>query len=457
MRSSDRIDGWKAIGAYFRRDRSTAMRWAQTRGLPVRRIPGGKVSTVYALKSELDRWAELNADAEPEPAEASADPVDPATPPSGPRLRTGRRFVPLLGLGLLVMAGAGLFVAVRGLAPWQAGVSVQRTGADLPADRAMADLYLQARDDWARRTPASLARAIASLDTVTRREPGFAPAFSALADSYLLASEFGFLADDVAFPKAKAAARSALRLDPALAGGHRALGFVQYWWDGDPEAAGRSFRRALQLAPNSAQTHFWYGNVLSDNGAHEAAWRELSQARLLEPGSVAIQNDLAWAQWRAGNSRDARSALTALIQANPRYSAAHDCLATLKLSEGDYAGYVQSFSAYAELREDPTLIARALEQSRALERGEAAFERMMLEGALDRADREIGRSLAAAAFIASLADDRTALIRILRRADEAREVWGASGEVLRMTRRWASDAEMSTLLARRKPPSAEPA
>lgn len=456
MRSSDRIDGWKAIGAYFRRDRSTAMRWAQTRGLPVRRIPGGKVSTVYALKSELDRWAELNADVGPEPAEARPRLVAPATPPSRRRIWMARRLLPVLGLGLLIAAGAGLFVALRGLAPWEAGASAQ-TRADLPADRAMADLYLQARDDWARRTPASLARAIASLDTVTRREPGFAPAFSALADSYLLASEFGFLADDVAFPQAKAAARSALRLDPGLAGGHRALGFVQYWWDGDPAAAGRSFRRALQLAPNSAQTHFWYGNVLSDNGAHEAAWRELSQARLLEPGSVAIQNDLAWAQWRAGNSRDARLALTALIQANPRYSAAHDCLATLKLSEGDYAGYVQSFSTYAELREDPTLIARALEQSRALERGEAAFERMMLEGALDRADREIGRSLAAAAFIASLADDRSALIRILRRADEAREVWGASGEVLRMTRRWASDTEVTTLLARRRPPSAAPA
>jgi hypothetical protein len=50
--SNDRINGWKAIGAHFGRDRTTVIRWAQERGLPVRRIPGGKAATVYALKSE---------------------------------------------------------------------------------------------------------------------------------------------------------------------------------------------------------------------------------------------------------------------------------------------------------------------------------------------------------------------------------------------------------------------
>ena len=116
---------------------------------------------------------------------------------------------------------------------------------------------------------------------------------------------------------------------------------------------------------------------------------------------------------------------------------------------------MQSFSAYAALREDPGLIARAADQVRALEQGRAAFERLMLDGAIERADREIGRSLAFAAFVASLAGQRAELIDILKRAENERQVWGASGELMRMNQRWAGDPEVSALLARRRPPTAE--
>ncbi len=40
--SGDRIAGWKSIGAYFGRDRTTAIRWARERALPVHRMPGDK-------------------------------------------------------------------------------------------------------------------------------------------------------------------------------------------------------------------------------------------------------------------------------------------------------------------------------------------------------------------------------------------------------------------------------
>ena len=51
-----RIDGWKAIAAHFRRDRTTVMRWAQSRGLPVYRVPGGGSGSVFAYVDELDAW-----------------------------------------------------------------------------------------------------------------------------------------------------------------------------------------------------------------------------------------------------------------------------------------------------------------------------------------------------------------------------------------------------------------
>ena len=52
------IDSWKEIAAYLKRDVRTVMRWEHTRGLPVRRLPGGPKSAVYATKPELDAWRE---------------------------------------------------------------------------------------------------------------------------------------------------------------------------------------------------------------------------------------------------------------------------------------------------------------------------------------------------------------------------------------------------------------
>lgn len=51
-----RLDGWKAIANFLGRDRTTAIRWANDRGLPVHRVPGGGSGSVFARTSELEQW-----------------------------------------------------------------------------------------------------------------------------------------------------------------------------------------------------------------------------------------------------------------------------------------------------------------------------------------------------------------------------------------------------------------
>lgn len=50
------LTGWKAIAGHLKRDERTAMRWASERGLPVRRVPGGKRGPVYARPEEIALW-----------------------------------------------------------------------------------------------------------------------------------------------------------------------------------------------------------------------------------------------------------------------------------------------------------------------------------------------------------------------------------------------------------------
>lgn len=53
--SVERLDSWKQIAAYLKRDESTVRRWEEE-GLPVRRHPHKKKASVFAYKSEIDRW-----------------------------------------------------------------------------------------------------------------------------------------------------------------------------------------------------------------------------------------------------------------------------------------------------------------------------------------------------------------------------------------------------------------
>ena len=54
----ERLDSWKEIAAYLKRDVRTVQRWEETGGLPVHRHAQGRSghSPVYAYKSELDDW-----------------------------------------------------------------------------------------------------------------------------------------------------------------------------------------------------------------------------------------------------------------------------------------------------------------------------------------------------------------------------------------------------------------
>ena len=52
----ERLDGWKRIAAYLKRDVRTVRRWEKSQGLPVRRLMHDKLATVYAYRPELDAW-----------------------------------------------------------------------------------------------------------------------------------------------------------------------------------------------------------------------------------------------------------------------------------------------------------------------------------------------------------------------------------------------------------------
>jgi TolB-like protein len=73
--STERLDSWKEIAAYLKRDERTVRRWEQE-GMPVHRHMHKKQASVYAHKAEIDAWWKSGRQRleSPEPAPASKRP-----------------------------------------------------------------------------------------------------------------------------------------------------------------------------------------------------------------------------------------------------------------------------------------------------------------------------------------------------------------------------------------------
>src|SRR6476646_10450317 len=54
--TGQRLESWKEIASYLRRDKRTVQRWEKEYGLPVHRLQLASGSTVYAYTDELDAW-----------------------------------------------------------------------------------------------------------------------------------------------------------------------------------------------------------------------------------------------------------------------------------------------------------------------------------------------------------------------------------------------------------------
>jgi TolB-like protein/Tfp pilus assembly protein PilF len=194
------------------------------------------------------------------------------------------------------------------------------------------ELYLRGREQWARRSPASIRSAIELFERSAVADPTFAPAFAGAADSYALTASG--LAPQDRFPKAKAAALKALDLDESLADAHNALGFISYKWEWQWDLADREFNRALQLQPDNVLAWHWYSEFLSIIGRHEAALAGFAKARELDPYSTAIVVDQAAAFVRAGRGQDAVTSLQSALKTEPNSAALTNGLYQALLSIG---------------------------------------------------------------------------------------------------------------------------
>ncbi|MBW3598616.1 MAG: protein kinase [Planctomycetes bacterium] len=152
--------------------------------------------------------------------------------------------------------------------------------------------YLQGRRHWNKRTAEGLKKSIQLFEKAIDLDPTYALAFVGMADAYVNLGGWGYLPFREAYPRAKAAALRALALDDDLAEAHVSLGMVHKEYDWDWPSAGREYRRALELNPNYAVAHQWYGEYLACMGQFPEAIASFQRAIELDPLSLIMRATL---------------------------------------------------------------------------------------------------------------------------------------------------------------------
>ena len=120
------------------------------------------------------------------------------------------------------------------------------------------ELYLKGRFFWNKRTGDDLRKSIEYLKQAVAKDPGYALAYAALADSYGLLRFYGGASPSESVVPAEAAAKKALELDDSLAEAHASLGLIATE-ELEVNRGVNELERAIQLNPNYATAHHWLG------------------------------------------------------------------------------------------------------------------------------------------------------------------------------------------------------
>jgi DNA-binding winged helix-turn-helix (wHTH) protein/tetratricopeptide (TPR) repeat protein len=225
--------------------------------------------------------------------------------------------------------------------------------------------YLEGRYYWNKRTGEGYNKAIECFQQAIKLDPGYALAYSGLADSYVAFDFYGILPPWETSPKAKTAAINALIIDDTLAEAHTSLACVKMMYERDWSNAEREFKKAIELDPNYAHAHNWYSHFLMAMGRIEESLAESRLALKLDPLDDSINQYLGWHYIHARQFDRAIGQLEKTLELNPDFFLARVTLGMAYAQKGEFAKAIVQFQQ-ARLIDSPPLLLGFLGQAYAM-------------------------------------------------------------------------------------------
>jgi TolB-like protein/Tfp pilus assembly protein PilF len=223
-------------------------------------------------------------------------------------------------------------------------------------DLAAFEAYRTGRLHWWRRSPDELQKAITLFAEALEHDPAYAPAYAAMADSWLLLAMYGNLTNMKATERAMPMIEKALEIDPESSEAFAALGLAR-WQIGQLDAAESALRQAIKLNDDYIPAYLWLGGLLGEIGRLPEQSQVLQQAMVLDPLNELLAINVAGNLSAQGDYQAAMDLLKELVALRPDSATLLRIMAGYAMKGGDLvAGWQYASQSYDLEPESPVVI-----------------------------------------------------------------------------------------------------
>jgi DNA-binding winged helix-turn-helix (wHTH) protein/TolB-like protein/Tfp pilus assembly protein PilF len=194
-------------------------------------------------------------------------------------------------------------------------------------------LYTQGRFFWNKRTQKDHEKAIELFNAALSRDPNYALAWAGLGDVYSVDSYRPEGQDKTL--KAREFAMKALEIEPELAEAYTILAKVA-WDSANPVEANKNFLKAIDINPNYASAHHWYGEFLSQFDRQEHARSEINRAMELDPLSLVMMSDSAFIYYQNREYDAAIAQANKALELDPNWLFAKGAMSAAHEVKGEF-------------------------------------------------------------------------------------------------------------------------
>src|SRR5579863_4420252 len=220
-----------------------------------------------------------------------------------------------------------------------------------PIDPMVYELYMKGRYFWNKRTEEGVTKAAEFFQQAVELDTNYAPAYAGLADCYLFGQP-ATLPPKVLAVKIKELATRALEIDDSLGEAHATLGLLSQNFEWDWAKAEREYKRAIDLNPNYATAHHWYGEELKLTGRFEKAHEQMKLASDLDPLSLAIIRDTGNLYYAERRYDRAVEYFRKALEMDPNFVVAHVDLGLVYAQKGEFSTALAELQKARQQQED---------------------------------------------------------------------------------------------------------
>jgi TolB-like protein/Flp pilus assembly protein TadD len=199
---------------------------------------------------------------------------------------------------------------------------------------AASQAYRTGRLHWWRRTPGELQRAIELFATALEHDSQFAPAYAAMADTWMLLSLYGNISVIKATQKANPMIEKALQIDPESGEAFAALGLAR-WQIGQMDAAESALRQAVKLNEDYVPAQLWLGGILKELGRYPEERMVLEKAMELDPLNELLAVNYAGNLSVTGDWESGKDLMQGLVRLRPDSTVLLRAMASYEFEHGN--------------------------------------------------------------------------------------------------------------------------